>query len=217
MKVFLFVSFIFAFCTSYCQLTNSYTLPGDYLISIHIDHDSLTFTSTDPKGVSKVFYYGQFATDSLLFGRASFIIKKNGKLLKQDYSLTADSILIISVPDWNDRFFLFRFQKTTSGYIPILNTEKRVDYLAIIKTPYIFVNHDQNYIVNFIRESNEFFYANSNLQYVQLDLININQVDNQLRNIIRMDQRYFIKFFKLEEKNYAKFIRKVIRKTYIPW
>lgn len=223
MKLFLIALFFVISRNSNCQLLQQHhALPGNHSVDVISSNDSLTFRITNPQGISKTWYYGQLATDTALFRRKSFLVKEGNKLVSDDHVMSGDSILLLSIPDWNDRFFVFRFQKTNDEFEPSITGADGINYIAIIRTPEIFVNTDYNYIADFRAEQWEFFYGDVSTTYNLLELINFAEQSHitSRSNTIRMDQRAFHSsgdLSDLSERSFGKFMKKTLKQCYVPW
>lgn len=189
-----FVLILYIISTNVCfAQIKKYQVSESITISAVVKDNNLSFI-IDNGGAHRIFNYGFFELDTTIINQNRFIFYENtySKPQFKEFIELNDSIILLNIADWNDRYYIFPFIKNSKGVVPLLQNEDKVNELFVTKLPYVYFNNKCKVLIDMYKEIMEYNYGDVSKNYFQVIIYNYNQLNNDIeKNILRLDASFW--------------------------
>ena len=213
---FVFILLLLSTIDCFSQVVK-YQVSDGFTISAVVRDKQLSFT-IDIDGLKSSYNYGFFEFDTTLLSQSRFIYfeKSSSKPLFKEFLVVSDSIVLLNIADWNDRYYIFPFVKKSKSVVPLLQNEDKVKELFVTKLPYIYYNNKSKILIDLFKEIQEFNYGDVTKNYFQVIIYNMgNLTENTDRNILRLDSSSWPFYSELFSSDSKEFFANVYKKIFL--
>ena len=194
------------------SIEKKYDISIENSITIQIaDNNELKFIISN-FGKPTEYKFGIFPSDTTLLNEKKFIVAKQDRLevLFDDFLVTADSLIFISMADWNDKPYIFSFKKSGGNIFPLLLKNGKIQELFVTRLPYVYYNEKCNVLIRIDREIGEYYYKNATKEYFDVVIYNLNDVNDEIEsNILRLDSSLWDFYGELTNSDSPDFFKNV--------
>ena len=211
---FLFYQLMILVTISVHSQTRKISINGSETIKVINNKNVLQFEVNSGKEVER-FNYGVFESDTSIVNKSRFLTSdKDSKLKKSNYLSVNDSIFLVGIFDWKDRFYVFLFKRNENGKIVPYMQDGKVKEFFVSNVPYIYFDNKCKVIYNLYKEILEYNYKESTKNYMIIDIYNLNDINLQQGldiNTIKLDADTFKFYSELYDNNSVNFFGDVYK------